>query len=138
MSFTVAGTVVRGHEIAVEANGMLYSTNQSSNVSVLTTVNGFGLSSLAVAGYSCFASNSFNTTRRNITVNLTDRYCIYRCMAIHSIAELNSRLFNHIADLHPISFTFLRFSTTPLDELQQMLGLPSLQLLFAFIHTAVC
>ena len=59
-------------------------------------------------------------------------------MAIYSIAELNSRLFNHIADLHPISFTFLRFSTTPLDEQQQMLGLPSLQLLFAFIHTAVC
>ena len=135
---TAAGTVVRRREITVEANGMLFSTNQSSNVSVLTTVNGFGLSSLAVAGYSCFANNSFNTTRTNITLNITGWYCIYRCMAIYSIAELNTRLFNYIADLHPLSFTFLRFSTTPLDELQQMLGLPSLQLLFAFIHTAVC
>jgi len=71
VSFTVAGTVVRGHEIAVEANGMLFSTNQSSNVSVLTTVNGFGLSSLAVTGYSCFANNSFNTTRTNITLIFT-------------------------------------------------------------------
>ena len=71
-----AGTVVRGREIAVHANGTLFSTNQSSNVSVLTTVNGFGISSLAVGGYTCFANNSFNTTRRNIIVGFTGRYCI--------------------------------------------------------------
>ena len=76
VSFTVAGTVVRGSEIAVNAYGMLFSTNQSSNVSVLTTVNGFGISSLVVVEYSCFANNSFNTTRRNIIVGFTGRYCI--------------------------------------------------------------
>ena len=73
MSFTAPGTVVRGSEIAVEANGMLFSTNQSNNVSVLTTVNGFGISSLGEGGYSCFANNSFNTTTINITVNLAGR-----------------------------------------------------------------
>ena len=33
---------------------------------------------------------------------------------------------------------FLRFSTVPLDELQQMLRLPSQPLLISFINTAVC
>ena len=76
MSFTVAGTVVRESEIAVEANGMLFSTNQSSNVSVLRTVDGFGIFSLAIREYTCFANNSFNTTTINITINITGKYCI--------------------------------------------------------------
>ena len=75
MSLTVAGTV-RGHEITMNGNGMLFSTNQSINVSVLRTVNGFGISSLAERGYSCLANNSFNTTTINITVNIAGRYCI--------------------------------------------------------------
>ena len=36
------------------------------------------------------------------------------------------------------SFVFLRFSTVPLDELQQMLRLPSQQMLISFINSAVC
>ena len=73
MSFTVSGTVVRGHE---NGNGTLFATNQSSNVSVLRTVNGFGISTLAEGGYFCFANNSFNTATINITVNIAGRYCI--------------------------------------------------------------
>ena len=76
LTFAVAGTVLRGGEIAVEADGRLFSSRLSNNVSVLRTVIGFGISSVAIGRYSCIANNGFNTTTRNITVDVTGKHAL--------------------------------------------------------------
>ena len=144
LTFAVAGTVLRGGEIAVEADGRLFSSRLSNNVSVLRTVGGFGISSVAIGRYSCIANNGFNTTTRNITVDVTGKHWTEDYVG----SKLpNSKPFYGNAAPKLGSSVFLRFSTIPLNGLQLRLRLSSQQLrlrlssqqlTFPYINTAVC